>query len=777
MLEVFRRLVPVVLSRPLNDVQEQLVVASPSDSLFIVAGPGSGKTTVLALRVLKLAIIDRIDPTTVVATTFTRKAAKELRSRILGWGDRLRERLLAADITEEEKARIRQLDFNAVITGTLDSIAETILGQFRVPGSQPPAVIEEFVARAVLLRHGLFAGRRYLDADLRAYVTAIRGSAFGLNVASITSTLVEIRQRIVHDGVDPTRYGTERRRNCSLCGAHPHLAVPKVLDVIQAYHDFLTSAQVVDYASLEYSFFRELARGALRELSGNLRYVLVDEYQDTNLLQERIYFELARATAANHGGITVVGDDDQSLFRFRGATVDLFQDFPTRLASTLGSTPARVFLTNNYRSTRSIVDFCKSYISLDASFQPGRVSGKPPIRFARQVDHNPRVLGMFRDDVPTLGSNLTSFICDVFHGTGFRLPSGDVIRRHTSGSLGDCALLTHSAREHSTGGNERLPFALRVSLASEPHPSLVFNPRGQALASIQSVRRLCGLMLECIDPAGRVQTQIRNLPTDSVTAMAAWRAAARSWISSHPTPSLRTSLAPFVSAWQRRRSSGRRAWPIDVPLADLAYKLVTWIPEMQGDIEGLVYLEVILRTITESSRFGPYSGSIVFRDPTIEARSIQSAIWDVFVPIATGAVEVDEDLLETLPRDRLNILTIHQSKGLEFPLVVVDVGSDFKKDHPAQRFRRFPDTPDSTHRLEDELRHFSSSLAPPARSGLDRAFDDLIRLYFVAFSRAQDVLLLVGHRNVAHSISNVATGWDRGGTWRWGQGLRNLLHI
>src|SRR5438034_11621312 len=70
--------------------QQDAVTAAQDDSLFLVAGPGTGKTTVLALRVLKLVFVDDIDPETIVATTFTRRAAAELRSRILGWGDRFR---------------------------------------------------------------------------------------------------------------------------------------------------------------------------------------------------------------------------------------------------------------------------------------------------------------------------------------------------------------------------------------------------------------------------------------------------------------------------------------------------------------------------------------------------------------------------------------------------------------------------------------------------------------------------------------------------------------
>src|SRR5690349_16196356 len=84
------------LSRTRQRQQLDAVTAPRSESLFLVAGPGTGKTTVLALRVLKLVFVDDIEPSGIVATTFTKKAAAELRSRILGWGDRFRNACLRA---------------------------------------------------------------------------------------------------------------------------------------------------------------------------------------------------------------------------------------------------------------------------------------------------------------------------------------------------------------------------------------------------------------------------------------------------------------------------------------------------------------------------------------------------------------------------------------------------------------------------------------------------------------------------------------------------------
>src|SRR5205085_12674636 len=102
--------------------------------------------------------------------------------------------------------------------------------------------------------------------------------------------------------------------------------------------------------------------------------------------------------------------------------------------------------------------------------------------------------------------------------------------------------------------------------------------------------------------------------------------------------------------------------------------------------------------------------------------------------------------------------------------------SDFKKDHHQQAFKRFPRTAGRTCNLEDLVRPFSP-LPPATRAGTDRAFDDLYRQYFVSFSRARDVLLLVGLNSVRYGVPNVATGWRRTGNWAWGSGLPNLQHI
>ncbi len=339
-------------------------------------------------------------------------------------------------------------------------------------------------------------------------------------------------------------------------------------------------------------------------------------------------------------------------------------------------------------------------------------------------------------------------------------------------------MLCSSPIEFGYQDKRRLPLLLRENLGQLNPPISVFNPRGQSLARIPSVMILCGLLFECIDPNSTIQNDIDNFPRDAATTFQRWRRAGLDYLA-NLNPTEGAALARFIGAWQLRMPLGRTRWDSrDIALNDLIYKLITWIPDMQDDVEGLVYLEAITRTITQAALFCDFRANIVCDRDNIglEQASIREVFRKIFAPIALGAIEVNEELLDTLPRDRMNIMSIHQAKGLEFPLVIVDVGSEFNINHRTQRFKRFPENGGETCTMENDLRRFSQ-FPLPDREPLDRAFDDLIRQYFVAFSRSQDILVLVGTNSMlARRIPNVAIGWDRTRNWRW-QGLNNILFI
>lgn len=763
--ETYEKLVIEHLSRKIsfadNPDQHQAISAPTDQSQFLVAGPGSGKTTVMVLKILKFIYVDDVHPSSILATTFTRKAASELRSRILSWGDEIRQVLLKDHEFTEVHAYLRRLDFNQIITGTLDSISQDILKLHRAPGAAPPVVIQDFVTSALMLNKGLFDEEKHHNEDLKNYLVELRGGKFGFNTSEMCKQLLEIKDRIYYDQVQWEEIKNEKE--------HPGFEV-----AYQAINDYLQELQnrgLFDFAMLEAEFLDQLKQHKLNDFQDGLKLILVDEYQDSNLLQEQIYFELAKSAINNGGSMTVVGDDDQSLYRFRGATVDLFTNFQERFQSQIHHQSELIYLSQNYRSTENIVDFCNNFATLDSEFQLARVKDKPEIIPERtQPFTDFPVLGMFRDDVETLAKDLSNFIEQVVCKDGYRVGDYLIKVNPDEGSPTDLSILISSPQEQ-VYKTRKLPYYLRENLQIP-----IFNPRGQSLESTWEASVLCGLMLDCIDPECEIQDSIEKLPYTARKNFKSWRKTSREYMETNPEPNIAISLPEFVVAWQKREPLGRRSWKKTVPLLDLAYKLVTWVPTLQDDVEGLVYLEAITRTISETALFSNYAGELVFDDehPERECYSIKDAYWNIFVPLATGAIKVDEGLLDTLPDNRINIMSIHQSKGLEFPLVIVDVCSDFRNNHPKNAFKRFPDDGGRSCTMEDEIRT-CSPLGLPERQGMQRAFDDLTRHYFVAYSRAQDVLLLVGLTTYP-DIPNVATGWTRNGNWPW-DGLDNLILI
>jgi DNA helicase II / ATP-dependent DNA helicase PcrA len=202
-----------------------------------------------------------------------------------------------------------------------------------------------------------------------------------------------------------------------------------------------------------------------------------------------------------------------------------------------------------------------------------------------------------------------------------------------------------------------------------------------------------------------------------------------------------------------------------------AFTLLAWFPRLRDDPEGQVHLEAIARAIAQAATFSPYRSLVLNGSGQHDQRSVEAALRDIFAQHAEGAIDVDEEIMPSVPRDRFVMMTIHQAKGLEFPLVIVDVASDFQTNNPRNRFKRFPEQPSNVAAMEDDLAPACTVGAlRQQRTALQRTLEDLIRLYYVAFSRSQSVLLLVGLDRCLQystSIRNVATFWRSDGTWAW----------
>ncbi len=793
--EEFEEIVVKVLERDIssNEDQKKAILSPTHQSLFLVAGPGSGKTTVMVLKILKSIFVDDINPSEILATTFTRKAAEELYSRILGWGDEIRNYI--ADNTDDFDTITKtvRIDFNQINVGTIDQLSDRIMRENKEPGTNHPIFIENFVSNSAMIKI-LSENERYEDKDLQEFLKKVTGRERFEEPSQMSKILLDIKDRIYHDQVDLDELydAVEEDRG-----------MQKALDCIRDYEKILVQRNTMDFTMVEFRFLKLLKQHKLDAFLDNIRIVLIDEYQDTNLIQEDIYFTIAKSALENGGNITVVGDDDQSLYRFRGATVDLFTNYKKRAKDKLGIDVEEINLKTNYRSTENIINHCNRFVELDEKYQLARVKDKPKIIAPDFEKDKMPVLGMFRNNAQMLSVDLSKLISKlinkgevnlkvlkVLDEEFFKELNGDIdiaklqqlnaqkekegkeIERISLkldseyGSASDIAILSFSPKERQFSARSFL-FYLRKHLKKQNID--VFNPRGIELQKIDVVSIFCGLLLECIDPESKIQISDKTIPNLAKVTMTGWRARAREYVKLNPEPNEPLSLSQFVLYWQNRIPRGADKWPKKASLMELAYKLVTWIEELQEDVEGIVYLEAITKSITQTGFFSKYYSNISFVNEEEERESILEAIWNIFIPLSTGGIEIDESLLETLPDDRVNVLSIHQSKGLEFPLVIVDVGSRFNDNKVKTKNLRFPDKEPENPTIEDTIRQYSE-LGAPARSEKDRSFDDLTRLYFVAFSRAESVLLLVGlnnsltgfkHKNKLFDIPNVALGWSR----------------
>ncbi len=302
----------------------QAAAAAHGDSpLLIVAGAGSGKTRTLVHRVA--ALVDRgVPPGRILLLTFTRRAAQEMLDRA--------ERLAGGAARR-------------VQGGTFHGIAHRILRRYGPAAGLPRDFSIMDAADAADLMAIARTALGYGEPRAREHAGPLDGPARRFPKAD---TCVTLYSRQVNSG---------RSTADLLEEGWPHF-VPWAGDLERLFDDYVrrkSDANLLDYDDLLLSLALLLEQGGAvgDRIRADYDHVLVDEYQDTNPLQARILQGLCP-----HGRITVVGDDAQSIYAFRGATIDNIMAFPARFAGT-----TIVTLEQNYRSTAPILHTSNTLIS------------------------------------------------------------------------------------------------------------------------------------------------------------------------------------------------------------------------------------------------------------------------------------------------------------------------------------------------------------------------------------------------------------------------------
>jgi DNA helicase II / ATP-dependent DNA helicase PcrA len=300
--------------------------------VLVIAGAGSGKTRTLVYRVARL-VESGVPPGRILLLTFTRKAAEEMLRRA-----------------------------SALVGGSCDQVAGGTFHSF---------------ANTVLRRHGraigLEPGFNILDRTDSEDVIALLRSRAGLDRKD---------RRFPRKGAILELVSMAVNRVTSvedlLATTHDHLAdhTDDLLRLSEQYEQYKRQQQVVDYDDL-LVLLRNLVRDhadVAETLSRTFRYIMVDEYQDTNRLQA----EVVQGLACAHQNVMAVGDDSQSIYAFRGATFRNIMDFPTLFPGT-----RMIKLEQNYRSTQPILALANAVIDRATEkhtkvLRTDRAEGEPP---------------------------------------------------------------------------------------------------------------------------------------------------------------------------------------------------------------------------------------------------------------------------------------------------------------------------------------------------------------------------------------------------------------
>ncbi|MBR6034517.1 MAG: UvrD-helicase domain-containing protein [Paludibacteraceae bacterium] len=294
----------------LNESQRAAVMCTEGPSL-IVAGAGSGKTRVLTYRIAYL-LQQGVPAGRIMALTFTNKAAREMKERIV-------------KLVGQEARYLMMGTFHSVCTRLIRPYAE-LLGYTR-DFTIYDTTDSKSVLKAICKERGL---------DEKVYKPG--------NVHSRISMLKNW-------GISPAQYGM----NQQLLREDREQRWYELATVYELYQARLKAANSMDFDDLLINMLRliDVSEEVRNRYQQQFRYILVDEYQDTNLIQ----FQLVKRMAEPQNNICVVGDDAQSIYSFRGADIRNILDFRRVYPN------ARLFkLERNYRSTRNIVNAANSLI-------------------------------------------------------------------------------------------------------------------------------------------------------------------------------------------------------------------------------------------------------------------------------------------------------------------------------------------------------------------------------------------------------------------------------
>lgn len=307
-----------------NERQKEAVTCTEGP-LLIIAGPGTGKTFTLVKRIAYLVFEKGVKPSEIMAITFTEKAAHQLVTRI-----------------SDEFLRYsgcENINIDEMYIGTFHSVCLRLMKEYSelLPFDADKRIIDSFEQQYLVYNN--LERFRSVKGYCRSNFNSMSKWEQAKAICKYTSTMSEellSRDKLLDD------------KDADI------LVIAKVWD---EYDKLLTENNATDFSTIQTDAWRMMQNSDISaSVREKIRYVMVDEYQDTNHIQE----QLILAIGGKHGNICVVGDDDQGLYRFRGATIQNIFEFPKHF----GENECRVIkLEENYRSEKGIIDLYNNWMT------------------------------------------------------------------------------------------------------------------------------------------------------------------------------------------------------------------------------------------------------------------------------------------------------------------------------------------------------------------------------------------------------------------------------
>ncbi len=562
----------------LNEPQTAAVVHTGSP-LLVFAGAGSGKTRVITYRVANLVAEHRVPPYRVLTVTFTNKAAAELRERLA----RLAGEVVASDLW----------------VGTFHSMCAKFLRRCH--------------DEVGLNRHYSI----YDDSDQKAVMGRVL-KELGIDDRRLPPKLALSR---IH-GEKREGRGPDQ---VELSPAFDDL----LLEVFRKYQAALAAANAVDFEDLLLHVMRIVEdpdSAAGRELRDRFDHVLVDEFQDTNLVQYR----LVRALSAKTRNLCVVGDDDQSIYRWRGADVRLIRgferDFPDATV---------VKLEQNYRSTGNIVRGALGVIAPSPTREPKALwTAAPdgaPIRACARSDERDEAAFVVREIRAELSRGTGADKIAVFY------------RVHAQSRVLEEALRGENVPYQVVGGMKFFERAeVKDALA---YLRLVDNPRSDAdlVRVINTPTRGIG-----------TKTIQRLLDTATARGTSCYDAIDATLTGGGLGTAAKKKLVAFRELIEQLRELARAAPPHHVAAAVLdetGYRQMLRVDDSAESDARLENLAELLGSIREFESEAEVTGESATLNGYLERVSLITAV----------------DAMKDVPM--VSLMTVHAAKGLEFTTV------------------------------------------------------------------------------------------------------------